>query len=129
MLGFIIPDIIIRDYYAYFFTEMCYAYDEWQFKGEDYDEPLTYEEEMEEYYNEQWSLYQELWNMVQQAGGEVPITTYTRFLLDELQGGPYWEDMKTQFGTFQGGESQPEPEPKPQPGPEPEPESSPSDNA
>ena len=63
---------------------MCYAYDEWQFKGEDHDEPLTYEEEMEEYYKEQWSLYQELWNMVQQAGGEVPITTYTRFLLDEL---------------------------------------------
>ena len=58
------------------FTEMCYAYDEWQFKGEDYDEPLTYEEEMEEYYNKQWSLYQELWNRVQQAGGEVPITKY-----------------------------------------------------
>ena len=77
------------------FTEMCYAYDEWQFVGEDYDEPLTYEEEMEEYYNKQWSLYQELWNMVQQAGGEVPITMYTRFLLDELQGGPYWKDMKT----------------------------------
>ena len=111
------------------FTEMYYAYDEWQFKGEDHDEPLTYKKEMEEYYDEQWSLYQELWNMVQQAGGEVPITMYTRFLLDELQDGPYWEDMKTQFGTFQVGESQPEPEPKPEPGPEPEPESSPSDNA
>ena len=47
-----------------FFTEMCYAYDEWQFVGKDYDEPLTYEEEMEEYYNEHWSLYQELWNKV-----------------------------------------------------------------
>ena len=57
---------------------MCYAYDEWEFIGEDHDEPLTFEEEMEDYYNEQWSLYQELWNKVQQAGGEVPITTCLR---------------------------------------------------
>ena len=108
---------------------MCYAYDEWELVGEDYDEPLTFEEEMEDYYNEQWSLYQELWNKVQQAGGEVPITTYIRFLLDKLQDGPYWEDMKTQFGTFLVDESQPELEPKPVQGPHPEPESSPSDNA
>ena len=39
---------------------MCYAYDEWEFVGEDYDESLTFEEEMKDYYNEQWSLYQEL---------------------------------------------------------------------
>ena len=77
---------------------MCYpVWIEWIERVEP-DQPLTYEEEMILYYDEQWEYYQELWNMVWEAGGEIPITIYIEFLLDELQDGPYWEDRRTQFG-------------------------------
>ena len=70
-------------------AEMCYPTVYVWIEREVPDQPLTYEEVMIQYYDEQWEYYQELWNMVREAGGEIPITIYTRFLLDELRDRPY----------------------------------------
>ena len=57
---------------------------------------------------------------------------YVEFLLNELQDGPYWQDIREQFGTVRAPEPEPEPEPSVsgtwEPEPEPEPETSDDDS-
>ena len=92
---------------------MCYPTKFLWIETEEPEQPLTIEEQMIIYYDEQWDYYKELWNLVQANGGEIPIDGYVEFLLDELQDGPYWEEMREQFGTFRVPAQEPEPEPEP----------------
>ena len=39
----------------------------------------------------QWELYTELHGRVEAAGGELKIDFYIKFLLEELENGPYWD--------------------------------------
>ena len=47
---------------------------------------------------------------------------YLDFLLHELQDGPYWQDVREQFGTVREPEPEPEPEPSVSGTREPEPD-------
>ena len=108
-------------YHNHAIAEMCYPS---KFLWLEREEPeLTIEQQMVQYYDDQWYCYKELWDLVQQNGGEILIDGYMEFLLDQLQDGPYWEEMREQFGTFRVTQQEPEPEPEPEPQPEPEPES------
>ena len=53
----------------------------------------TYEEIMTMFYENQWEIYQELHERIDQAGGELTLTHYTRFLLEELEDGLYWDEL------------------------------------
>ena len=96
-------------------AEICYPTKFLWIETEEPEEPLTLEEEMVHYYDEQWEYYKELWNLVRDNGGEIPISVYVEFLLNELQDGPYWEEMREQFGIFRVPEPVLEPEPEPEP--------------
>ena len=85
---------------------MCYPKQFLWIETEEPEEPLTVQEQNFIYYQEQWDYYNKLDDMVWDNGGNMPIGVYVEFLLDELQDGPYWQDMRKQFGTFRA----PEPE-------------------
>ena len=97
--------------YNHAIAEMCYPNKFLWIETEEPEEPLTMQEQIVIYYQEQWDYYNELYNMVRDNGGNMPIGVYVEFLLDELQDGPYWQDMREQFGTFRAPEPEPEPEP------------------
>ena len=55
--------------------------------------PPTYEELELQYLNYQYFTHKELLMIVEDAGGEIVMTHYTMFLLEELRDGPYWENL------------------------------------
>ena len=62
----------------------------WQ---EVHEPPPTYEELELQYLNYQYFTHKELVMIVEDAGGVITLTHYTRFLLEELRDGPYWENL------------------------------------
>ena len=102
-------------------AEMCYPTKFLWLERE--EQEITVEEQVAQYYDDQWSYYNELYNEVYNDG---VYGGYLEFLLQELQDGPYWQDIREQFGTVR----EPEPEREPEPSvsgtrtrqPEPEPE-------
>ena len=87
---------------------MCYPNKFLWIEREEPEEPLTLQEQIVIYHQEQWEYYNELYNMVRVYG---VYGVYVEFLLDELQDGPYWQDIREQFGTVRAPEPEPEPEP------------------
>ena len=57
--------------------------------------PLTTMEQYMEYNQLQWQYYNELF---QEVFSEGIFGAYYQFLISELEDGPYWSDVKTQFG-------------------------------
>ena len=107
---------------------MCHPKFQWLEKEES-EEQLTVQEQVAIYNQEQWQYYNELYNVVYNEG---VYGLYLDFLLHELQDGPYWQDVREQFGTVREPEPEPEPEPSVsgtrEPEPEPEPETSDDDS-
>ena len=63
---------------------------------------------MAQYWDDQWSYYNKLYHEVYNEG---IYGAYFEFLLQELQDGPYWQDVREQFGTVRELEPEQEPEP------------------
>ena len=60
----------------------------------EYVGPEPTEEELYlEYFTYQRRTYIELYSLVEMAGGELIMTQYSRFLLDELYLGPFWAHL------------------------------------
>ena len=57
------------------------------------ESPPPYEELANQHFNYQYLTYKELYHLVEDAGGELVMTHYTHFLLDELHEGPYWGNL------------------------------------
>ena len=73
---------------------MCHPRFEWIKTEEDQVPLLTEMQQYVAYNQQQWQMYHELF--VEVYGGN--YGAYYHFLLEELEGGPYWPDIKTQLG-------------------------------
>ena len=76
---------------------MCHAKFVWVEREEDQEPPPTLMQLYVEYNQDQWQLYNELFGEV--YGGN--YGAYYHFLLEELELGPYWSDIKAQLGQVQ----------------------------
>ena len=73
---------------------MCHPRFEWIKTEEDQVPLLTEMQQYVAYNQQQWQMYHKLF--VEVYGGN--YGAYYHFLLEELEGGPYWSDIKTQLG-------------------------------
>ena len=87
--------------------------------------PLTTMEQYVQYNQLQWQYYNELYHKVHNEG---VYGAYYEFLIAELEDGPYWSDVKAQFGTVREPEEEREPEPSVSGSREPQPEDDSSDD-
>ena len=76
---------------------MCHPKYVWLEREPDQEPPPTLMQLYVEYNQDQWQLYNELFREV--YGGN--YGAYYHFLLIELEGGPYWSDIKAQLGQVQ----------------------------
>ena len=76
---------------------MCHPKFNWIEREEDQEPPPTLMQLYVAYNQEQWTMYQELFGEV--YGGN--YGAYYHFLLEELELGPYWSDIKAQLGQVQ----------------------------
>ena len=83
------------NYYA--IADMCHAKFIWVERKEDQQPPPSLVQLYVEYNQDQWQLYNELFGEV--YGGN--YGAYYHFLLEELDLGPYWSDIKAQLGQVQ----------------------------
>ena len=104
---------------------MCHPKFLWLERDEE-EEPLTVQEQVVQYNQFQWQYYNELYNEVYNEG---VYGAYLDFLLSELQDGPYWSDVKEQFGTVREPEQEREPEPSVSGSREPQPDDDSSDDS
>ena len=92
--------------YDHAIAEMCHPKFLWLQPEEREEPPLTLMEEYVQYNQLQWELYNELYNEVHQVG---IYGDYYEYLIAELEDGPYWSDVKAQFGTLKEPEEEREP--------------------
>ena len=84
------------NYYA--IADMCHAKFVWvEREEEDQQPPPSLMQLYVEYNQDQWQLYNELF--VEVYGGN--YGAYYHILLEELELGPYWSDIKAQLGQVQ----------------------------
>ena len=76
---------------------MCHPKYVWLEREPDQEPPPTLMQLYVEYNQDQWQLYNELFGEV--YGGN--YGAYYHFLLEELELGPYWSDIKAQLGQVQ----------------------------
>ena len=74
---------------------MCHPKFEWMEPEERQEPPPTPVAQYVEYNQWQWQLYNELFHEVYSLG---IYGAYYQFLIHELEGGPYWSNIKTQLG-------------------------------
>ena len=82
-------------YYA--IADMCHPKFVWLEQEEDQEPPPTLMQLYVAYNQDQWQLYNELFGEV--YGGN--YGAYYHFLLEELELGLYWSDIKAQLGQVQ----------------------------
>ena len=76
---------------------MCHPKFTWIEPEESQEPPPTEMQQYVAYNQQQWQMYHEL--IVEVYGGI--YGAYYHFLLEELEGGPYWSDIKAQLGQVQ----------------------------
>ena len=76
---------------------MCHPKYVWLEREPHHEPPPTLMQLYVEYNQDQWQLYNELFGEV--YGGN--YGAYYHFLLEELELGPYWSDIKAQLGQVQ----------------------------
>ena len=76
---------------------MCPAEFYWVEREPEPEPPQTLMQLYVEYNQDQWVLYNDLFGEVQTGN----YGAYYHFLLEELELGPYWSDIKAQLGQVQ----------------------------
>ena len=76
---------------------MCHAKFFWVEREEEPEPPQTLMQLYVEYNQDQWVLYNDLFGEVHTGN----YGAYYHFLLEELELGPYWSDIKAQLGQVQ----------------------------
>ena len=76
---------------------MCHAKFFWVEREEEQEPPPTLLQLYVEYNQDQWVLYNDLFGEVHTGN----YGAYYHFLLEELELGPYWSDIKAQLGQVQ----------------------------
>ena len=76
---------------------MCHPRFSWIQSEEDQEPTLTDMQQYVAYNQQQWQMYHKLF--VEVYGGN--YGAYYHFLLEELELGPYWSDIKAQLGQVQ----------------------------
>ena len=76
---------------------MCHPKFTWIEPEESQEPPPTEMQQYVAYNQQQWQMYHELFVEVYEGN----YGAYYHFLLVELEGGPYWSDIKAQLGQVQ----------------------------
>ena len=76
---------------------MCHAKFYWAEREPEPEPPQTLMQLYVEYNQEQWVLYNDLFGEVHTGN----YGAYYHFLIEELELGPYWSDIKAQLGQVQ----------------------------